>query len=1035
MFALIPPPFRTLLKNNPHAVAFAFKVSPVFTFDIASSATTEPAKQARRINQHTRTSYTWTQEQDALILDMRLDGHSWKEIGKELGREHAACHQRYIKALDPSLQQTWTPQKVDLLNQLVAEGKSWRHIADQLLFTQSICRDKWMSVNKDLLQEVKRQKLRERKKPRVVKPQSRISTFQETGLISVKRHRWCDQMDGLLIDLMNRGYSWRHIGSIFGMVPMTCYARYRYRLLPKMRSGWVPCKVDATNTPYYLLPNRARKVPETKSVESGSNATVISESISPSASALESTSATVSASATESIAAPENTTDAVSIPALNESEDFTHDALGVVDEDFSYNIHDDTPSKVWTQEEDDFIIERRQNGDSFKNIGRMLKLDPRICYRRYFSVLDPTLADKQWTPDLTERLQFYVEQGLSWTTISNLLGFHRVVCREKYKEIVRMPSSSRLGSKKGEVSQMPDDVTSNSAGQKEGETPQMSGNAMPTAGPGQLSSYSNAKDDIVGDDEGKEDMEEEEDYDDDEDDDFDADTFYEGDMIEDLQDDDTGNEEEDFDSGDDDDGIMLDTDASGDGERIEDGDLIRRGRRSKQPSMQDVMGWPVSTNWDQDSVLREVQRTWTPEEETVLIQHVLRNGTRGWDNISVALEGRHSAEECRAYWKFLDMPVRRPSKQQDYQWKPHREVLFWRAWLECGSNFNEIADRLNKSPTHIEEDSLDSRYMRRTVLVDPGLCEELFRQRTKHLREVQGDKADEEAFQRDCVEMALSLSKPPEFKWNKERSVKLQKLVRQRLRTRGVQVNWINWKWVARHVGGGATAQRCSVHWRVLRKHDFGQDEWTDEETLLLEKGIREIGTLFNHDETLSPASYNAEADTVNGPTIAGFRAIQRFYIPNRTAEFLQRKYFLLSDKAVQVTLEEYMAIMEAVDKCGENQWDKVLESLLVPSSSRSPRLVGWTKAPCRRVWESSYKYHVLHTHWSPKEDQDLKTSVERIGQGDWHAVCRFFPGKSAWQCQLRWCQLNDPIQPAPSNTTGISSTDPIEPRTGEEAS
>src|SRR5690606_26583674 len=133
--------------------------------------------------------------------------------------------------------------------------------------------------------------------------------------------------------------------------------------------------------------------------------------------------------------------------------------------------------------------------------------------------------------------------------------------------------------------------------------------------------------------------------------------------------------------------------------------------------------------------------------------HVLRNGTRGWDSISTALEGRHSPEECRAYWKFLDMPVRRPSMQQGYRWKPHREVQFWRAWLECGSNFSEIADKLNKNPTSIEEVPFGSRPVRKATLTNPKICEELFRQRTKHLCEIQGEKVSEEAFQKGCVEM------------------------------------------------------------------------------------------------------------------------------------------------------------------------------------------------------------------------------------------------------------------------------------------
>ncbi|KAI7816537.1 hypothetical protein BC939DRAFT_468732 [Gamsiella multidivaricata] len=480
---------------------------------------------------------------------------------------------------------------------------------------------------------------------------------------------------------------------------------------------------------------------------------------------------------------------------------------------------------------------------------------------------------------------------------------------------------------------------------------------------------------------------------------------------------------------------MLDVDVPEDGEGFTDDDIIRTGRWSKKQKPISPSTTTVHDVWDRESFVREVKKRWTPEEETTLIQHVIRNGTRAWQEISDALAGRHSAEECQGYWKHLDMPVRRAEKQS-YKWEPHKEALFWRLWLESGSDFDEISRKLcnfkgfEGAGALQSSDQGQSSTSSRITIQD---CEELFTQRTQQLRKVAGEQQDDEVFRNDCVEMALMLSKPSPFKWDKEKSVKLQKLVRQRLKSRDIQVNWINWRWVARHVGGGVTAQRCCVHWRQLRKVEIDKESWTDEDILLLEQGIREIGPTFNHPDnqsTSSPPSATAAAavsvdnsGSSSEPNLTGFRAIQRFYLPDRSIEAMQRKYFLLSDKGSTVTMREYMSVMDAVDEYGLDQWDKVVEALKSSLSSSSPSasgaqgssFVGWTKAPCRRVWEASYRHHLLYTPWTFEEDRDLKESVDRIGLQEWVAVSRFFPGKSAWQCRLRWCQLTDPIQPAQS--------------------
>ncbi|KAF9343881.1 Myblike DNAbinding domain-containing protein, partial [Mortierella sp. AD094] len=951
---------------------------------LTNNTAIEPARKQKKAFPTPRPEINWSPEQDAKIVELRLEGNSWQEIGEALGLPGVAVRLRYSKNLNPTMQHAWDSAKLERLNAAVTEGKSWRQIANEFMMPQSTCREKWISINPELVYRSKEVRLRKR---RITKGstsgRARLVSFKDSGFVAGRTRRWSDVIDAILLDLRDRGMSWRQIGWTFVMTPMTCFARFNYLTKVKLKSGWIPPKLDPSNSPFYLLPRRRRAtLSELASLGNSSN---ISEDI-PS---------TTLAEHQNEQANPTNP---------------TVDVLGLMNEDLSYSKFETyTTTRTWTKEEDEYILKERAEDKPFSSIASILGLEARDCYFRYYTALDPEYKEEKWTPKLIEKLLFYVSQGVPWTTIADDLGFNRIICKEKYREITGLPSSQ-----KG-----PSDETDQGVRDSSPVATQLSGEY--------------AEEDSDQDQERKEDAEVDDyDYDSDESD------GQGDDIIDNLHDDyeaqgAAGDDEavDDIfgdDDGDDDD--MLDSSSSYHSEGFAE-DPIRTGRRSKKHNSIARTSTILSDTWDQESLLREIKKTWTPEEETALIQHVIRNGTRGWREISSALDGRHSADECRAYWKYLDMPVRgyRPPVQK---WDPHHEAQFWRLWLEHGSSYEDITRRLNKSDATDDVDSPGIASQNQTRQFNAKDCEELFTHRTKALRSESGEEVDNEKFQKNCVELALARSKPPPFLWNKKSSVKLQKLVLQRLRTRGVHLNWINWKWVARHVGEGATAHRCSVHWRVLRTTEMQKSDWTDEELLLLEKGVREVGSIFNHEKDDPSLLLPDEgSDSYVEPSLEGFRAVQKFYLPHIPVETLQRKYFLLSDKASRVTVREYMAIMDAVDEFGENQWDKVVESLKSHHSENnvssaassntgsgaqgSSGLAGWTKAPCRRVWESSYKYQLLHTEWTLDEDQDLKVAVGRIGQRDWMSVSRFFPGKSAWQCRLRWCQLTDPVQPVQS--------------------
>ncbi|KAF9434093.1 Myblike DNAbinding domain-containing protein [Entomortierella beljakovae] len=938
--------------------------------------------------------FKWTPEHDNKIVELRLEGNGWEEIGEALQRPAYSVRQRYLKHLDHALHNGWTPEKIERLNAAVSEGKTWRMIAEEFTTTASACRERWISENPALVQIVKETKSRHRRQTTYERQEKAIA-FKDNGFVVYKRSTWSDQMDSVLLELRSRGLSWREIGSTIAIVPHTCFARHRYLKNIKLESGWIPLKLDTSNTPNYLLSSR-RDIP-------------------PAASScidIDRESSNVNPSIEEEMDTPtEPLKESTGLPFIPMDSMNSMDPLGALGDDFSYDVYNTYPERTWSKEDDAAILHGRNEDYTFASIAYDLQLEPMQVYDRYHTVLDPKLKDLVWTPGMTEQLLFYVSQGLSWPVIGKNLGVHRAVCKKVYREFTRpvdvKPDSSESVNCESDGSTL--------------DTPRKFGEEL---GHGKYGALNDHQGDYA--DQYLEDDEEE----DDDDDNYDC---YDDDAIHGLVNRHKSHNEalddiNDGDSDDDDSSGLLDANSLRDSEMFTD-DPIITGRRSKKRRSIAFVSGTESDNWDQESTLREIQKTWTPKDETILIQHVIRNGTRGWDEISRHLEGHHSAEECRAYWKYLDMPLRgyRPQVQK---LEPHREKQFWGLWANFGSDFEEISKRMGGSDA-IEDSELLGNEGQSSTRFSPEECEEFFRQQTRGFGINSDGVLDPEKFRNECTEMALGRIKNLQFHWNKVKSVRLQKLVLQRIRSRDIHVNWVNWKWVARHVGG-VTPQRCRLHWKVLREAEAQKADWTHEDIMLLERGIREVGSIFNDkkDGSLQPLPLDQGAENHVGLSNNGIRTVQRFYLPDKSFETIQRKYFLLSDKASRVNLDEYMAIMNTVDTFGDDQWEKVAESLKprtsdetassTPSTSDEgsisgkikPSFSGWTKAPIRRVWESSYKFQLLNTKWTPEEDEDLKVVIDRIGQRNWNAACHFFPGKSGWQCRLRWCQLTDPVPP-----------------------
>ncbi|KAG0266801.1 hypothetical protein BG011_000853 [Mortierella polycephala] len=402
----------------------------------------------------------------------------------------------------------------------------------------------------------------------------------------------------------------------------------------------------------------------------------------------------------------------------------------------------------------------------------------------------------------------------------------------------------------------------------------------------------------------------------------------------------------------------------------------------------------------------EQHHPWTPREETSLIQQVLRYGVSQWDRIANNLnrmelrKGRGqdiSAIECKIYWKNLDMPVHRAVDMNE--WRSSAQRVFWSAWLQQTQEHTDegddhIWDNISKNPN---------------IPGDSNQCRLYFETATEPLKtlndETLEDFARQQISRNQHVETASGMRR---HHWHKRRSVALQQLIRLQTKSRLRKgLKQVKWNSITRQLNRFAAAyragnevfkqeqsseetvrnikdiqaigiQQCKMHWFRLRA--AAGPHWSQDELKLLERGIRELGH--------------------------SWMDIQQKYLSWRDVSMLKSQWYLISDHAARITVDEYVTLLLAVEELqvGDDSdwkvdWGKV--------ASRMP---GWASNPCRRVYEQSYQYMLRHTEFSPEEDAWLLQNINIDEPQDWNDIAKRFDqrGKDGWQYRLRWCQLID---------------------------
>lgn len=360
-------------------------------------------------------------------------------------------------------------------------------------------------------------------------------------------------------------------------------------------------------------------------------------------------------------------------------------------------------------------------------------------------------------------------------------------------------------------------------------------------------------------------------------------------------------------------------------------------------------------------------RVWSHQEETALIQHVLKHGTGHWEEISQALPS-HSPEDCRERWIALDMKARIPKEKR---WYRAEKSNFWRFWLRCGDDWAKIASYFPKR--------------------SPEQCQAFFEKATAGFKEESSgnEDYDREAFHEKVTKLAKSYTNYVTIHWKKEESDRLWD-VADKVREES-EDGRIIWSIVAERMNMGLEAAQYKHHHYYLSSVKKGglAGTWTEDEIRTLERAVQEVGR-----------------DWVR---------VSKDYLPHRNPKSVCHKFSTIKSKGFHISPEEYDALMSQID-LQEERFREVVgndDVKFMPDWRKiSKGMPGgiWTPSQCETAYESSFKNHIRNSHWTPKEDEELLKAVQLQGRKNWVGIAQLLPGRGNWECRMRWSQLHDPV-------------------------
>ncbi|KAF9949413.1 hypothetical protein BGZ72_008820 [Mortierella alpina] len=639
---------------------------------------------------------------------------------------------------------------------------------------------------------------------------------------------------------------------------------------------------------------------------------------------------------------------------------------------------------AWDATTDQTIIEMAKAGTSWPQIGLALNRPYSSCYSRYYSTLDPELRSV-WTDETVQRLKDLASQGLPWKQVAQELKLRPLACRTKWSELGKTVSQRHSPR---EASLSPSHHPISAASTLSAGPTEACGDEKTTRTGTKTIAFSQEE------------------------------SLALLELVEKHGQDAWDRVLQDFQNR-----FVQPLEPS----------LPQPALKSRRQSNKRISQITADKLRLQHTRLSRSKMLWTFDQETILIQQVLRLGTEGhWDEIAQRT-GFHSPQACRTRWKELDMPVH----SNPVLWSKLEQAAFWTLWHQIGTDYDRLSRFFtlrsaadcklyfqNITKGFPDQDSNPDEFLQRIT----DLQRTLPQTRRKYLFTKERSLRLQRAMRHCGMKLDHQLSSPSSWSPSSPSSSSFSSSSSSSpSSTTATSIGLDTWTWVANKVQRGLSPSSAIDHWSYLKQNmdpihgplEQGQtvikpptsSSWTHEESKLLDQGIRELGSSWSE--------------------------IQHRYLPWRTTRAIRQRYLIMSDKSTKVTEEEYYTILAAGNSSTEVDYDTLAQSL-----------PGWNRSPCRRVFETSYKHILPNTVWSPEEDRLLLERTLQEHSRGWNVIARHFDGvqtarapllagamareqqqhppggqetreqpplktrKTPWQCRLRWCQLVQPLMP-----------------------
>jgi hypothetical protein len=382
---------------------------------------------------------------------------------------------------------------------------------------------------------------------------------------------------------------------------------------------------------------------------------------------------------------------------------------------------------------------------------------------------------------------------------------------------------------------------------------------------------------------------------------------------------------------------------------------------------------------------------WTAEEDAKQVEGVHKHGT-DWVAVSKLVSGRTNVQCCHRRVDGLDPDVGRGPRRTS--WKPEEDAKLTSAVKRCGKDWVAVAalvpGRTNLQCRERWANCLDPGIER---VVGKWTAEE----DAKLIEGVQKHEKDWVAVSKlvpgrtnaqcchrwvDCLDHGVD--RGPRRSWKPEEDAKLTSAVKKHGSN--------NWIAVAKLVPGRTNLQ-CRLKWINSLDPSINRTigTWTTEEDAKLIDAIGKCGKDWVAVAKLVPGRTNKQCRT------AWIAWVAR----------------LGNTKKGTWTAEEDSKLIDAVRKCGKEDWDAV--AAMVPSR---------TSFQCRTIWTVRLGPAIEGTppnlgRWTPEEDAKLTGAVMKYGK-DWVTVAPLVPGRTNLQCRQRWVRYLDPPIDRTPETTGF---------------